>query len=78
MAQSRKRSPSGLSEAVKKTGRAIGYAARSVIGKKRAPRAKSPSGNLSEAAHKAGRGISDAARKAIGKRPSRIQKSGSR
>lgn len=77
MAQSKKRSPSGLlSEAGKKIVRAIGDAARKVVGKKPAARAKSPSGNLSEAAKKAGRGVKDAARKAVGMRPSRVQKSG--
>lgn len=77
MAQSKKRSPSGLlSEAVKKTGRAVGQAAKRVVGKKPGPRAKSAGGLLSEAAKKAGRGMRDAARKAVGKRPTRIRKSG--
>lgn len=79
MAQSKKRSPSGLmSEAGKKAVRAVGDAAKRVVGKKPAARAKSPAGNLSEAAKKAGRGVADAARKAVGMRPSRIQKSGTR
>jgi hypothetical protein len=79
MAQSKKRSPTGLlSEAAKKSARAVGDAAKRVVGKKPAPRAKSPAGNLSEAAKKAGRGVSDAARKAVGMRPSRVKKSGSK
>jgi len=78
MAVSKKRSPSGLlSEAGKKSVRAVGDAAKKAVGKKPGTRAKSPSGNLSEAAKKAGRGVKDAARKAVGKRPTRIQKSGS-
>ena len=77
MAQSKKRSPGGLmSEAAKKTGRAVGKAAKRVVGKK--PRGKSATGTLSEAAKKAGRGVRDLARKAVGKRPTRINKSGSR
>jgi hypothetical protein len=76
MAKSKKRSPAGLlSEAVKKTGHAIGDAAKKLVGKK-TPRAKSPGGNLAEAAKKTGRAVSDVARKAVGKRPSRVQKSG--
>jgi hypothetical protein len=76
MAKSKKRSPSGLlSEAAKKSGKAVGDAAKKVVGKK--TKGKSPAGNLSEAAKKAGRGVSDAAKKAVGKRPSRVQKSGS-
>jgi len=79
MAQSRKRSPGGLlSEAAKKTGKAIGRAAKRVVGKKPKGRAKSAGGLLSEAAKKAGRGVKDAARKVVGKRPSRIQKSRAR
>ena len=79
MAKSKKRSPSGLlSEAAKKTARAVGDAAKKVVGKKPAARAKSPAGNLSEAAKKAGRGVADAARKAVGARPTRIKKSGNR
>jgi hypothetical protein len=78
MVQSKKRSPGGLlSEAGKKTVRAVGDAAKRVVSKKR-PGAKSPIGNLSEAAKKAGRGVSDAARKVVGMKPSRMQKSGSR
>ena len=77
MAQSKKRSPAGLlSEAGKKTVRAVKDAAKKAVGKKPKARAKSPSGNLSEAAKKAGRGVTDAARKAVGKRPTRIKKSG--
>jgi len=76
MAKSNKRSPAGLlSEAGKKTMRAVGDAAKRVVGKKR-PGAKSPAGNLSEAAKKAGRGIAEATRKAVGARPSRRQKAG--
>jgi hypothetical protein len=79
MAESKKRSPGGLlSEAAKKTGRAIGQAAKRVVGKKPAPRSKSAGGLLSEAAKKAGRGVTDAARKAVGKRPTRIKKSGTK
>ena len=79
MAQSTKRSPGGLmSEAARKTGKAIGDAATQAVGMKTSPRGKSPAGNLSEAAKKAGRGISDAARKAVGMRPSRVRKSGSK
>ena len=79
MAQSKKRSPGGLmSEAAKKSGKAVGRAAKRVVGKKPAGRAKSTGGLLSEAAKKAGRGVRDAARKAVGKRPTRVQKSGSR
>lgn len=79
MAQSKKRSPSGLlSEAGKKAVRGVGAAAKRVVGKKPAARAKSPGGNLSEAAKKAGRAVTDVARKAVGKRPTRIKKSGSR
>lgn len=78
MVKSKKRSPGGLlSEAGKKTVRAVGDAAKRVVGKKR-PGAKSPIGNLSEAAKKAGRGVSDAARKVVGMKPSRVKKSGSR
>jgi hypothetical protein len=78
MAQSKKRSPAGLlSEAAKKSAKAVGDAAKMAVGKKPAARAKSPGGNLSEAAKKAGRGVSDAARKAVGMRPSRVKKSGS-
>ena len=79
MAQSKKRSPSGLlKEAGKKTAKAVGRAAKRVVGKKPSGRAKSPGGLLSESAKKAGRGVRDAARKAVGKRPTRIQKSSSR
>ena len=79
MAQSKKRSPAGLlSEAAKKSARAVGDAAKKVVGKKPAARAKSPAGNLSEAAKKAGRGVTDAARKAVGMRPTRVKKSGTR
>jgi len=78
MVQTKKKSPSGLlSEAGKKTMRAVGDAAKRVVGKKR-PGAKSPGGNLSEAAKKAGRGVMGAARKVVGKRPSRARKSKSR
>ncbi|HVK19668.1 MAG TPA: hypothetical protein VM533_22235 [Fimbriiglobus sp.] len=77
MAQSKKRSPAGLlSEAAKKSAKAVGDAANMVVGKEPAARAKSPSGNLSEAAKKAGRGVSDATRRAVGMRPSRVKKSG--
>jgi hypothetical protein len=79
MAKSKKRSPSGLlSEAGKKAVRAVGDAAKKVVGKKTATRSKSPTGNLSEAAKKAGRGVADAARKAVGMRPTRVKKSGSK
>ena len=79
MAKSKKRSPTGLlSEAAKKTARAVGDAAKRVVGKKPAARAKSPAGNLSEAAKKAGRGVTDAARKAVGMRPTRVKKSGTK
>jgi hypothetical protein len=79
MAQSKKRSPSGLlSEAAKKAGKGIGRAAQRVVGKKPKGRAKSAGGLLSEAAKKAGRGVRDATRKMVGKRPTRVQKSGSR
>jgi len=79
MAKSKKRSPAGLlSEAVKKTGQAVGDAARKLVGKKRAPRAKSPGGNLAEAAKKAGRAVTDLARRAVGKRPTRVKKSGTK
>ena len=79
MAQSKKKSPSGLlSEAAKKAGRAVGDAAKKAVGKKRPARAKSPAGNLSEAAKKAGRGVTDAARKAVGMRPTRVKKSGTK
>jgi hypothetical protein len=79
MAESRKRSPSGLlSEAAKKTGKAIGDAAKMAVGKEPKRGSKSPGGNLSEAAKKAGRAVEDAAREAVGARPSRIQKSGSK
>jgi hypothetical protein len=78
MGQSRKRSPSGLlSEAGKKAAKAVGQAAKELVGKKRAAGAKSPKGNLSEAAKKAGRGIADAARGVVGMQPTPIQKSGS-
>jgi hypothetical protein len=78
MAKSKKRSPAGLlSEAGKKAAKAVGDAAKKVVGKK-ATRSKSPAGNLSEAAKKAGRGIGDAAKKAVGMRPSRVKKSGSK
>lgn len=77
MAESKKRSPSGLlSEAAKKAVRAVGDAAEQAVGKKPAARAKSPAGNLSEAAKKAVRGVTDAAKKAVGQRPSRVKKSG--
>jgi hypothetical protein len=77
MAQSKKRSPGGLlSEAAKKTGRAVKVAAKKVVGKK--TRGKSVGGNLSEAAKKAGRAVRDLARKAVGKRPTRVKKSGSK
>ena len=79
MAKSKKRSPTGLlSEAAKKTAKAVGDAAKRVVGKKPAARAKSPAGNLSEAAKKAGRGVTDAAKKAVGMRPSRVKKSGTK
>ena len=79
MAKSKKRSPGGLlSEAGKKTVRAVGDAAKRVVGKKPAKGSKSPMGNLSEAAKKAGRGVSDAARKVVGMKPSRMKKSGSK
>jgi hypothetical protein len=79
MAKSKKRSPGGLlSEAAKKTGRAVSDTARKVVGKKARPGAKSPGGNLSEAAKKAGRAVGDAAKKAVGMRPSRVKKSGSK
>jgi len=75
MSESKKRSPAGLmSEAAKKTGRAIGDAAKKLVGKRTT--GKSPAGNLSEAAHKAGRAVADVARKAVGKRPTRVKKSG--
>ena len=78
MAGSKKRSPSGLlSEAGKKTAKAVGDAARKVVGKKTTSR-KSPAGNLSEAAKKAGRAVRDVARKAVGKRPTRGKKSGTK
>jgi hypothetical protein len=77
MAKSKKRSPSGLlSEAAKKSGKAVGDAAKKAVGKK--TKGKSPAGNLSEAGKKAGRGVKDAAKKAVGKRPSRVRKSGSK
>jgi hypothetical protein len=79
MAPSKKRSTSGLlSEAAKKTGRAVKVAAGRVVGKKPKAGSKSATGLLSEAAKKAGRGVSDAARKAVGKRPSRVKKSGTK
>ena len=79
MVQTRKKSPSGLlSEAGKKSARAVGDAAKKAVGKKRAARAKSPAGNLSEAAKKAGRAVTDVARKAVGKRPTRVKKSGTK
>jgi hypothetical protein len=78
MAESRKRSPSGLlSEAAKKTGKAVADAAKMAVGKEPARGSKSPAGNLSEAAKKAGRAVGDAARAAVGARPSRVKKSGS-
>jgi hypothetical protein len=78
MAQSKKRSPGGLlSEAAKKTGKAVGRAAKRVVGKKSKSR-KGAGGLLSEAAKKAGRGVRDAARKLVGKRPTRVRKSGSK
>lgn len=78
MAKSKKRSPGGLlSEAAKKAGRAVGDAAKKVVGKK-STRGKSPAGNLSEAAKKAGRAVTDVARKAVGKRPTRVKKSGTK
>ena len=74
MAQSTKRSPSGLlSEAGKKSVRAV----KKAVGKKSGSR-KSAAGTFSEAARKAGRGVTDAARKAVGMRPTRMKKSGSR
>jgi hypothetical protein len=77
MAQSKKKSPSGLmSEAAKKAARGVGDAAKKVVGKKPKAGAKSPSGNLSEAAKKAGRGVADAARTAVGMKPTRVKKSG--
>jgi hypothetical protein len=79
MAQSTKRSPSGLlSEAAKKTAQTVGDAARKVAGKRKRPGAKSPGGNLSEAAKKTGRAVTDVARKAVGKRPTRVKKSGTK
>jgi hypothetical protein len=78
MAQSKKRSPSGLlSEAGKKSMKAVGDAAKKAVGKKTAARSKSPTGNLSEAAKKAGRAVTDVARKSVGMRPTKLQKSGS-
>ncbi len=77
MAKSTKRSPAGLlSEAGKRAARAVGDAAKRVVGKEPSGRSKSPAGNLSEAAKKAGRGVTDAARRAVGMRPTRIKKSG--
>jgi hypothetical protein len=79
MAQSKKRSPSGLlTEAAKKAGKAVKVAAKRAGGKKPKPGAKSATGLLSEAAKKAARGVGDAARKVVGKRPSRIKKSGTK
>ena len=79
MAKSKKRSPSGLlSEAGKKAARGVGVAAKKLVGKKPARRAKSASGNLSEAGKKAGRAVKDVARKAVGKRPTRVKKSGTK
>ena len=79
MAQSKKRSPSGLlSEAAKKTGKAVKVAAKRVVGKKPKAGSKSAGGLLSEAAKKAGRAVGDAAKKAVGKRPSRVKKSGTK
>lgn len=79
MAESRKRSPSGLlSEAAKKAGKAVGDAAKMAVGKEPARGSKSPTGNLSEAAKKAGRAVADAAKMAVGARPSRVRKSGSK
>ena len=79
MAESRKRSPSGLlSEAAKKTGKAVADAAKKVVGKQPKRGSKSPTGNLKEAAKKAGRAVGDAAKKAVGMRPSRVKKSGSK
>jgi hypothetical protein len=70
-----KRSAAGLlSEAAKKTGKAIADTAKKAVGKR--TNGKSPAGNLSEAAKKAGRAIADTAKKAVGKRPSRVKKSG--
>lgn len=77
MAQTKKRSPSGLlSEAGKKAVRGMAKGAKKVVGKR--TRGKSPGGNLSEAAKKAGRGVTDAARKAVGMRRTKVRKSGSR
>lgn len=79
MAKSKKRSPAGLlSEAAKKTARAVGDAAKRVVGKKPRAGAKSPGGNLSEAAKKTGRAVADAARKAVGMRQTRVKKSGTK
>jgi hypothetical protein len=79
MAKSKKRSPGGLlSEAAKKTARAVGAVAKKVVGKRKSPGAKSPGGNLSEAAKKAGRAVKDVARKVVGKRPTRVKKSGTK
>lgn len=79
MAESRKRSPSGLlSEAAKKAGKAVGDAAKMAVRKEPARGSKSPGGNLSEAAKKAGRAVGDAAKMAVGARPSRVKKSGSK
>jgi hypothetical protein len=78
MAESRKRSPSGLlSEAAKKAGKAVGDTAKMAVGREPAAGSKSPMGNLSEAAKKAGRAVGDAARSAVGGKPSRVKKSGS-
>jgi len=79
MAESRKRSPSGLlSEAAKKAGKAVRDTARMAVGKEPARGSKSPTGNMSEAAKKAGRAVADAAKMAVGARPSRVRKSGSK
>jgi hypothetical protein len=79
MAGSNKRSPSGLlSEAAKKTGKAVADAAKMVVGKEPKRGSKSPGGNLSEAAKKTGRAVGDAAKSAVGMRPSRVKKSGSK
>ena len=67
MAQSKKRSPGGLlSEAAKKTGRAVGVAAKRVVGKKPGPRAKGAGGLLSEG-HLSGMGhVAEAVRQVRG------------
>jgi hypothetical protein len=79
MAAEKRKTPSALlSEAAKKTGRAVGQAAKQVVGKKPAKGAKSTGGLLSEAAKKAGRGVADAARSVVGKKPTQRKKSGSK